>query len=545
MMDDFETEMKRTFLEEAQSLLDETEAAFMALDGGDKSIELINKIFRLAHNLKSSAKTVGFDSLSDFAHVFEDVLTKIKKGAIQTDPEVCTVLLRTGDHFKIFVGGLKADSAFVHDTSGIIQELKGLGNKPVAATSAPAVAAAEPVPAAMPKAPEEENLKVSRKKLDALLNLIGELVVNQSIMADHRTLGTLQNEHSAQTLRYMEKLVHEIQDISMSLRMVPISPLFQKMKRIARDASQELGKTIQFVTVGEHVEMDKIVLDKVSDPLTHLVRNAVDHGLETAEERQSAGKPAGGVITLKAQQQEDRILISLTDNGRGLNPAKLIAKAVEKGLISAEEKLSDQDAYSLIFRPGFSTKEQVTELSGRGVGMDVVQRAVDDLKGTIEIQTVLGQGSTFVISLPLSLSILTGMVIGVADRKYIIPVTHLVETIEFRKYRIETTTGKGRMINLRGEVIPVYSLSAILNPGAIEANDGMHAPGVVTTHKGKKLSFRIDKIYGQQQIVLKKLGPEMQGIPGIVAGAILSSGEPGLVLNLNEFVTDKGVGHAV
>ena len=572
MLDDMESEMKQTFLDEAQSLLDEAETAFLALDEGNRSPELVDKIFRLAHNLKSSAKTVGFENLSHFAHGFEDLLTQIKSGAIVPDKAVCTLLLKTLDHFKTFIAGIKADPNYDHDVSAISAEIKELASRPAAAVVSPApevpspviaeatstveaaIAAApvsQEIPAAAPAAPtnavaasapakEEENLKVSRKKLDALLNLMGELVVNQSIMGDHRTHDTLQSEHSAQTLRYMDKLVHDLQDIAMSLRMVPVSPLFGKMKRIARDASQNLGKTIVMSLEGEHVEIDKTVIEKISDPLTHLVRNAVDHGLETDVERETAGKSGSGEIMLKAQQREDRVLISLTDNGRGMNPQKLIAKAREKGLIGAEQKLTDTEAYSLIFKPGFSTKEQVSDMSGRGVGMDVVQRAVDDLKGNIEIQTELGKGTTFQISLPLSLSILTGMVIGVEDKKYVIPVTNLLETIEFRKFRVESTTGKGRMINLRGEVIPVYSLANLLNPLLPPAEEvsAFHSPGVITTHRGKKLSFRIDHIFGQQQIVLKKLGPEMRGLPGVVAGAILSSGEPSLVLNLNEFVDE-------
>jgi two-component system chemotaxis sensor kinase CheA len=562
-MFDLDVEMKMNFLEEAQNLLEGTEAAFIALDEGDHSEELIDKIFRLAHNFKSSAKTVGLENLSELGHVFEDVLTKIKNGSLLPDKNVCTVLLQTLDHFKAYVAGLKSDMNHVHDTSQIVLILQNLKNEQIASpstsTSAPVTDAIlkEPVTATVPggavvpppanvKPVEEENLKVNRHKLDSLLNLIGELVVNQSMISGHRSQGTLESEHSDEILGYIEKLVYEIQGISISLRMTPIVPLFQKLKRIARDAGSTLSKTIQFVTEGEHVEVDKVILDRISDPLTHLVRNAVDHGLETDEERVQAGKLEKAIIVLKAEHQEDRIVLTLKDNGRGMNPQKLIAKAVEKGLISPQDVLSNTEAYDLIFKPGFSTKEAVTEMSGRGVGMDVVQRAISDLKGTIQIQTELGKGTEFVISLPLSLSILTGMVVGVDNHKYVVPVSQLVETVELNHFRIESSAGQGRIFNLRGEVIPIYSLSSILRLDKVKDSQfpkKKSCPGLITVHNGRKISFQIDQIFGQQQIVLKKLGSEMQDLPGVVAGAILSTGEPGLVLSLSDFVR-KGIPNA-
>lgn len=598
-MFDFEDDMKATFLEEAQSLIDDSEAAFMAVDAGDRSPELIDKIFRLAHNFKSSAKTVGLQHLSDFAHIFEDVLTKIKSGQLVPDKAVCTVLLKTLDCFREYVAKLKADLTYQHDVSEITLALQALGGG-VAAESAAALEAAlgaeidaspaaesvaqatapsgaveaggDQVTAAPPAASpsrlppaasappaagqgakpptEDENIKVNRQRLDTLLNLIGELVVSQSMVTSHKNLGTLESAASAQTLKAMEKTIHEIQNLSLSLRMTPIAPLLQKLKRIARDASGALGKTISFVTEGEHVELDKIVIDRISDPLTHLIRNGVDHGIESDEERGRIGKSGASTIVLRAQQQEDRVLITLSDNGRGMDPKKLIAKAQEKGLIDKTAVLSDQEAYGLIFKPGFSTKEQVTDMSGRGVGMDVVQRSVTDLKGTIEIDTKLGEGTQFTISLPLSMSILTGMVVNIAKQKYVIPISQLVETVDLGKFALETSTGRGTMFSLRGEVIPVYSLAELLMPSNRPAGPAPLKPaalpkgtGVITSYNGRKFSFAIDQICGQQEIVLKKLGHEMRGLPGVVAGAILSTGEPGFVLNLSEFI-EKGVDHA-
>lgn len=592
-MFDFDDDMKVTFLEEAQSLLDDSEAAFMALDEGDRSPELVDKIFRLAHNFKSSAKTVGLPHLSQFAHVFEDVLTKIKKNEIVPDKAVCTILLETLDHFKSYVAGLKQDTGYQHDTTQALEVLNELLRKaesstpptevlaeppasastssdqivqePVeaaapietaldaeiptgAALSVDAIAELEAAPIALvrssppsppaasapPRVPraEDETLKVNRKKIDDLLNLVGELVVNQSMISDHREHGSLESEASHQVLNAMKKLIHEIQDLSMSLRLLPIAPLFQKLKRIARDAGGELEKTIQFVTEGEDVEVDKVILEKMGDPLTHLVRNAVDHGIETDPERELIGKPPA-IVTLSAQQKEDRIVLTLSDNGRGMNAERILAKAVEKGLVTEQETLSEEAIYELIFRPGFSTKEAVTDMSGRGVGMDVVKRAVEDLRGTIQIQTKFGAGTQFIISLPLSMSIISGMVVGIGNQKYVVPVSQLVETVKFNQFKIESSTGQGRMFNLRGEVIPILSLATILQKSG-DHRSPADPRGLIASHAGRKVSFEIDEIFGQQQIVLKKLGHEMRDLPGIVAGAILSTGEPGIVLNLTE-----------
>ncbi len=575
-MFDFEDDLKLAFLDEAQSLLDETEAAFISLDEGDRSPELIDKIFRLAHNFKGSAKTVGLVHLSNFGHLFEEVLTQLKKGALTPEKAVCTVLLTTLDNFKAYVAGLKVDLTYVHDVSEISLKLNALkdGTSAVAAMAVappeievgesraevePAELAkakevanfqAEPLIETRVKAVEEETLKVGRKKLDTLLNLIGELVVNQSMVAGFRDQNDLQNPMAIQTLNVMEKIVLDIQGISTALRMTPISPLFQKLKRIARDAGQNLEKTIQFVTEGEHVEVDKIVLEKISDPLTHLVRNAVDHGIETDSERMACGKSAKSIVTLSSVQKEDRIVITLSDNGRGMNPQKLIAKAVEKGLIPANEKLSDEQAYSLIFKPGFSTKEQVTDMSGRGVGMDVVQTAISALHGHISIATKFGEGTQFTISLPLSMSIIAGMLVGIDQKKYVVPISQLVETVELNHFRIESSTGRGQMFKLREDVIPLYSLPRLLHPSIFAANEfgavreSSHRPALITALNGKKFAFEIDQIFGQQQIVLKKLGYEIQELPGIVAGAILNTGEPGFVLNLADFLHEGSASEA-
>lgn len=583
-MDPFELEIKQTFLEESQQLLEEAEGAFLAMDAGNHSQSQVDQIFRLAHNFKGSAKAVGFDQVSHFAHKTEDVLSLIRNGQLNPDKLVCTILLKALDALKSYIHGLKTDLDFKQDTSDLEKELsvlclqvdsKGLMTSPVSSSAndstlpeddiskqlealfaapihpvaPPAHSVSTPINEKNDKSPKpvlaaEEALRVSTRKLDELLNLVGEMVVNQTVMNNHRMEQTTDSAHALQTLSYMGKIVSELQSAAMSLRMMPVKPLFQRLRRSLRDVAEMQSKDIDLITDGDHVELDKTILEKITDPLNHLMRNAADHGIESADVRVSAGKPVKATVTLTAEQQEDHILITISDDGKGLDRNVLIRKALEKGLIK-DDNLSDQEAYALIFKAGFSTKEQVTDISGRGVGLDVVQRAVEELKGDITIKTELGKGTSFIVSLPLSLSIIAGMVVSIDQKKYVIPVSQMVETIEYTKFKIESSSGKGRMINLRGEVLPILSLNQILH-GVKRSGAPVteRQPGIVTSRRGKKISFEVDEILGQQQVVLKKLGPELQELPGIIAGAVLGNGEPGLILNLHELVDERRFSNA-
>lgn len=582
-----DAEIQQIFLEEAQQILADSEDAFLTLDSGDVSPENWDRILRLVHNFKGSARATGFPVLSHVAHIAEDQLLAIRKGQIPLEKRVTGVMLQFLDFLKRYIEGLKANLEFALDTNEIESLMKGLSNVTPATAAIPeAVTPAESAPQSIsvadsttlaeldavlaaqsepqvtaPKAPapqaaapaqasspankaSEDSIRIATSKLDELINLIGEVVVNQTVLNQHVSSETTGSEHAVQTIRYTAKIVGDLQDLAMSLRMQPIRPTFQKLRRAIRDVADAQGKNVDIVIEGEHVELDKTILDQIGDPLTHLVRNAVDHGLETDEARKSVGKTETARVQLSATTKESSILISVADNGKGLNREVLIQKALKMKLISPDQKLSDQQAYELIFKPGFSTKEVVTDVSGRGVGMDVVHKAVDALKGSVSIASVLGKGTTFTISLPLSLSIINGLLVSVDSKKYIVPVSQLLETIEYSKVRVETCTSKGRIFNLRGDVIPVLSLQQILH-GSRKASAGKDLPyGLISFFKGRKVSFEIDEIVGQQQIVLKRLGREMQGIPGVVGGAILGTGEPALVLNLYEFFEQRSTPYA-
>lgn len=563
-MDGMDLELRSVFFEEADDLLASAESALLVLEEDYGNPEAINSVFRLAHNFKGSARSVGFHSLSSIAHKMEDVLSTIKSGKKQVDSRVISALLAGIDALKQAVARLRHDPNAPIENPELIASLELIlkGEAPAAAapesselsgfhlfSDSDSVQPELPAPPAnralseerrapsekaSAAAPDQETLRVPSTKIDMLLNLVGEMVVNQSIVNTYWQTKEVPEDQARAVSRYMAKLVKEVQEVSMSLRMVPVKPLFQKLKRTVRDAADQLGKDVDINMVGDHVELDKWILNKITDPLNHMVRNAVDHGIETREERGRSGKKPLASIQVEAINQEERILIRVSDDGRGLDTAKLRAKAIKSGIITESASLSDADVYRLIFHPGFSTKDVVTDISGRGVGMEVVAKATEELKGSIDIDSQLGKGTTFTLSLPLSMSIVAGLIVNVNSNKLVVPISQLNETVEFGKLKIETTTGSGKMVNLRGEPVPILSMRNIFKGKREQAESNL---GIVTSYQGKRVIFEIDEIIGQQQVVLKKLGREMQGLPGIIAGSILSSGEPALVINLHELLS--------
>ncbi len=587
-MEDFEIEIKKTFLEEATSTLEETESAFLELENNADKTESLNSIFRMAHSFKGSAKAVGFEEVSRLAHKMEDLLVLIQSNNSLLSSVVINVLLKTVDVLKIMINGLKSDLNFTHPIEDIVNELVQIKNNPtigvennsVENSSAKELSEFENKEllaelqnsflentssststiiainnnsntttassnnnfnsnkVTNTKNADEESLRVSVKKLDTLLNFVGELVVQKSIMDQKVKEGLSDISESISIISYMSKLVSEVQQISMSLRMVPMKPLFQRLKRTLRDVALEQQKDVLFESDGEDVELDKLILDKVIDPLTHIIRNAVDHGLETNEERIQLNKKEQAKVSLVAIQEDNVVKIIITDNGKGLNKNKILEKAIKNKLINelSAQTLPESEIFKLIFKPGFSTKEVVTEISGRGVGMDVVLQAVNDLKGNIQINSVEGQGSRFEISIPLSHAILGGITIFLDETKYIVPLPHLVETISFNNIEIHKTKNNERVINLRNEIIPVFNLSEALKNGSlISKNKKVYGQGIIVQFENQKYCFEIDFIIGQQEVVIKKIGQEIGALPGIIGAGIIGSGEVSLILNLKDF----------
>lgn len=583
-MEDFEKELKIGFLEEADQSLSDVEQCFLALETGSSDAENLNKIFRLAHNLKGSSKAVGFAEMGDFTHEFETFILRIKNGEIPADSSSVSLLLRCNDFLRDMVQGLKENLDASFDGSGLLSEMRNFqvggsaetepeaeaeeaadesvepaleahasapveiepnldllaelmgtlqpAAAPVAAPVAPApVASSAPAPAAAASANGhaavvEETLRVSVSKVETLLNAVGELVILQSVLREQ--IATVDSSLVRKTVLQMGKLSKELQDVSMGLRMVPVKPTFQKMQRIVRDTAKALNKDVSIQLTGEETEIDKTVLEKINDPLVHLIRNSVDHGIESADKRKAAGKSEKGHVTLSASHRSGKLVIEVRDDGGGLNGAKLQKKAEEKGLIKPGLTLSEKEAFNLIFLPGFSTKEQVTDVSGRGVGMDVVRTNIKDLNGEVEIDSKIGEGTVFRIFLPLTLAIIDGMVVTQSSHRFVIPLAHVHETLQPSEAQLQNNHQLGQILMLRGENLPLVRLGDFFGLSAQHPATKMIA--MVIRSGPQPFAMLVDDIVGQFQVVVKQLGPELQNYKGVSGSTILGDGKPALII---------------
>jgi two-component system chemotaxis sensor kinase CheA len=381
-----------------------------------------------------------------------------------------------------------------------------------------------------PPAPSSETVRVDRERLDKMINQIGELVIGTSMV--EQDWSRFHPDMESAALVQLGKIVRDLQEMSLSLRMVPIAASFQKMTRIVRDLSHRLGKQIYLETEGEDTELDKTVVDQIGDPLLHMVRNSVDHGIELPEERIAAGKSPEGTICLKAYHQGGNFIIEIQDDGKGLDRDRILRKAIERGIVSENDNLSDEDIYGLIFAAGFSTAEQVTDVSGRGVGMDVVRRNVEALQGSISIRSQKGKGCRMIVRLPLTLAILDGLLVRVANDSYVIPLLSVVESINQKDRDIKSVLSKGEVITLRGEIVPLLRLDRILN--LRQSHDHTESNLlVIVEDQGRKYSLAVDELLGQQQVVIKNLEANFQKVPGVAGATILGDGRVALILDIN------------
>ncbi|WP_299865987.1 chemotaxis protein CheA [uncultured Hoeflea sp.] len=397
--------------------------------------------------------------------------------------------------------------------------------------------------AAVPTAPQ--TIRVDLDRVDRLINLVGELVINQAMLAQ----SVVENESGSTSainlgLEELQQLTREIQDSVMAIRAQPVKPVFQRMGRIVREIADMTGKNVRLVTEGENTEVDKTVIDKLAEPLTHMIRNAVDHGLETPEKRTAAGKNAEGVLKLSAKHRSGRIVIEIADDGAGINRERVRSKAIENGLITPETNLSDEEIDNLIFHPGFSTAEKLSDISGRGVGMDVVKRSIQSLGGRISITSKPGHGSVFTMSLPLTLAVLDGMVVSVANQTLVVPLTAIVETLQPEKNDIHSFGSSQRLIAIRDTFCPLVDVGNILDFRAEPANPIDGVALLVESEGGGQRALMVDAIQGQRQVVIKSLEANYTNVPGIAAATILGDGRVALILDVDAVVTASR-GHAL
>lgn len=391
------------------------------------------------------------------------------------------------------------------------------------------------------KVTEADTVRVDRSRLDKLINAIGELVIAQSMVKQEvedylRRLGG----HS-RALPELNKISRDLQELSLSLRMVPLQATFQKMTRLVRDLSKKIAKPVIFTTEGEETELDKTVVDQLSDPLLHMVRNALDHGLETKEERLAIGKPPEGRVNLRAYYQGGNVFIELSDDGRGMDREAILRKAVERELIQEGQRLADAEIYNLIFEPGFSTAKMVTDVSGRGVGMDVVRRNVEALHGNIHIKTQLGKGTTFTIRLPLTLAIMDGLTVGLGDDIYVLPLLSVIESFRPKASDVHVLAGQAEVIAVRGETVPLLRLSRLLGR---PARFTMPSSGLVVLveDQGKKFAILVDELLGQIQAVVKSLDVNFRRVDGLAGATVLGDGRVAMILDVHGLTRLAGRG---
>ncbi len=404
------------------------------------------------------------------------------------------------------------------------------------AAAAPAAAAAANNAAAAANA-AGQTIRVDLDRVDRLINLVGELVINQAMLSqsvvENDTNGTSSINMG---LEELQQLTREIQDSVMAIRAQPVKPVFQRMSRIVREVADMVGKSIRLVTEGENTEVDKTVIDKIAEPLTHMIRNAVDHGIESPEKREAAGKDPEGTIKLSAKHRSGRILIELIDDGGGINRERVKQKAIDNDLISPDANLSDEEIDNLIFAPGFSTADKISDISGRGVGMDVVKRSIQALGGRISISSRPGLGSTFTMSLPLTLAVLDGMVVTVAGQTLVVPLTAIVETLQPEASSIHSFGANQRLISIRNSFCPLVDVGRILNFRSTQANPVEGVALLVESEGGGQRALMVDAIQGQRQVVIKSLEANYTHVPGIAAATILGDGRVALILDVDAVV---------
>lgn len=429
-------------------------------------------------------------------------------------------------------GSIALATATLHDHLVVTPSVGGPPGNPETQVETPTVADAR---SADP--PAQATIRVDLDRVDRLIDLVGELVINQAMLAQRvMESGVARSSNIALGLDDLEQLTREIQDSVMAIRAQPVKSVFQRMPRLAREVAAMTGKRVRLVTEGEGTEVDKTVIERLAEPLTHMLRNAIDHGLETPEERRAAGKPEEGVVRLAALHRSGRIVIEISDDGRGINRERVRNIAITRGLIEADAALNDEEIDNLIFAPGFSTADTISDVSGRGVGMDVVKRSIQALGGRITIVSRPGQGSTFTMSLPLTLAVLDGMVVTVGEQTLVVPITAIVESLQPKPGDVQALGPEGFVLSVRGAYVPLIDVAEAMN----WAGPPKVGPGVtllVESGTGGLAALRVDAIQGQRQVVIKSLELNYQQVEGIAAATILGDGRVALILDVDAMIT--------
>jgi two-component system, chemotaxis family, sensor kinase CheA len=542
---DADVELLEGFVAESAEYLQSAESALLELEADPTSSEAVNTVFRCFHTIKGTAAFLGLERVSELAHRAESLMSRVRDRDIVLEGGYAELALRSVDVLGELVRAVGAGLAGrpATEPAGYAPLFAALGDPEAALVRmalAPAAAAVASVPAGGAASAAgadvvETWLRVRTDRLDRLVDTIGELVIAHSMIAQDETIALAGTETLSRKVVHASKIVRELQDLSIAMRMVPLKGVIQKLARVVRDAATKSGKQVELAVEGEDTEVDRNMVDVIADPLVHMIRNAVDHGIEMPAERAAAGKRACATIRLTACHAGGSVLLTLSDDGRGLNRARILEKAVARGLVDGDRSLSDRDIDGLIFAPGFSTAETVTDLSGRGVGLDVVRRSVEQLRGRIDIASEPGQGSSFAIRLPLTLAITDGMLVRVGGERYILPTVNIEMSFRPDAEALSTVAGRAEIVLQRGAVLPVLRLHRLLGVDDAET-DPTRGLLVVVGSGERRCALLVDELLGQQQFVAKSLGGGLGRVPGISGGAILGDGRVGLILDVTEIL---------
>lgn len=541
------------FVVEALEHVETAEAAMLALEADPDDAEAVNSVFRAFHTIKGAAGFLGLTHMQELAHRAESLLARVRAGDLGLTGNCADLALQSCDLIKAMLADLDGWSAgeLPPPPSGYDELLSRLSAPESGSTDHHGPDGDAPTirDVTMPSPGEErgatgprptthvlghDTVRVRTDRLDALINMVGELVIANAMLAQDEELRSTSAPALDRKIDQISKITRELQNMSMSLRMVPFTGIFNKMARAVRDIARKSGKQVNFVTEGEDTEIDRHMVENIADPLLHMVRNAVDHGIEPPAQRRAAGKPEVGTIILRACHAAGSVVIELEDDGRGLDRDRILEKAVRNGVIADGIGMSDEDVYRLIFTPGLSTAEQVTDISGRGVGMDVVRRNIEAMRGRIDIASTPGEGTIFIIRIPLTLAIIDGMLLRVGDEQYILPTVNIIRLVRPDPVSIATVGGTGEMVNIQGQMVPIIRVHHLF--GVSEATECiMDGLLVITATAGPPVALLVDELLGQQQIVIKSLGHALQ-VPGVSGAAILGDGRVGLILDVDGLV---------
>jgi two-component system chemotaxis sensor kinase CheA len=571
--------LTRDFIAEGLEYIEEIEINILNLENEPENKDYINAIFRPFHSIKGVASFLNLETIRALAHDLESLLDKTRNGELSVTPALIDVVLDGADALKTLIGRLRdvlegkaadeggldipALTARIHRVEqgfdaaagskkigeilveeGVISKEKleetlkisevkpdrKIGETLIEQGVVKPKQVSQALRKQMDQVTDLTTIRVDTAKLDDLIDMVGELVIAQSMISQDLRGATTADKRLVRNISQFFRITSALQRVSTSLRMIPIKQTFQRMSRLVRDLAKNSGKGIAVELVGEETEIDRNMVDEIYNPLVHMIRNSVDHGIETPEERIRAGKPEKGLITLKAYHRGGNIVIEISDDGRGLDPKKIAAKAVKSGLVHPDDALSDAEIYRLIFLPGLSTAAKVTDVSGRGVGMDVVKRAVEKLRGKIEIESAAGEGTTFVTRFPLTLAIIDGMIVKVGPESYVLPTSSIRQALRPARESYTCVAGRGEMINAMGKLMPLVRLCDVFGIDP-QHREPWEAITVVVDSESGPRCLMVDKIIGKAEVVVKSLGEGLKNIRGLAGGAILGDGRIGLIID--------------